>query len=204
MPLLNSQPNKISLGFTLIELMIAVAILGIISSIGFVSYSSSQIAARDGKRKQDLNSIATALNLYYQTNKRYPCSGNNIWITSINGGNWIGDVEGASASPVGCSDSVKPLNSNYINAMPVDPKNTGVVGGYPWSAATNYIYAYRGYYNSGICAGKNGQFYLLVAQLENKNDPDRQAIRRVKDCTDAGSTSLTSSVWDTTYVISSP
>jgi prepilin-type N-terminal cleavage/methylation domain-containing protein len=198
MPVFN--PGK--KGFTLIELLISVAILAIISSIGFVTYTNAQISARDGKRKQDLRSIATALELYYQTNKRYPCTGNNVWINSSAGGDWISDLEGDSAAPNGCGDSEKPLNSNYINIMPKDPLNTGG-NNPPWSTSTTYTYGYRGYINTGSCSTKNGQFYLLVAQLENKNDPERQAIRRVKDCYDGSSTSLTSTTWDTTYVLSS-
>ncbi len=38
--------------FTLIELLISITILAVISSIGFVTYINSQIAARDGRRKQ--------------------------------------------------------------------------------------------------------------------------------------------------------
>lgn len=195
-----SQSKK---GFTLIELLISISILAIISSIGFVTYSNAQISARDGRRKQDLRSIATALELYYQTNKRYPCTGNNVWVHSGSGGDWIGDVEGATAVPIGCADSVKPLNNTYINIMPVDPKNTATGNNLPWGSATNYTYAYRGYVNTPGCATKNGQFYLLVAQLENKTDPDRQSIRKVKDCYDGATTSLTSATWDTTYTLSS-
>ncbi len=206
MPYLNT-PKK---GFTLIELMISITILAIISSIGFVTYSNSQITARDGKRKQDLRAIATALELYYQTNKRYPCPvsatpgiTSNAWVNSSAGGNWLLDDEGQGD----CGDTVdKPLDTTYINLMPKDPKNTGSGSNMPWASQTNYTYAYRGYINTGTCATKKGQFYLLVAQLENKNDPERQSVRKVKDCYDpvsGTSTSLTSAPWDTTYVLSS-
>lgn len=48
-------------GFTLIELMIAIAIVAILATIGFTVYSNAQINARDTKRKQDIDAIAAAI-----------------------------------------------------------------------------------------------------------------------------------------------
>jgi prepilin-type N-terminal cleavage/methylation domain-containing protein len=187
------------LGFTLIELMIAITILAVISSIGFVTYTNSQISARDGRRKQDLRSIATALELYYQTNKRYPCTGSNVWVNSSSGGNWITDPDGDLASASGgCGDTAdKALDSTYINILPKDPTNNGGTG--TWMGDnTSYIYGYRGF--TAVCPTKKGQFYLLVAQLENKSDADRNSVRNIKDC---DGSSLTTNAWATAYVISS-
>jgi len=59
-------------GFTLIELMVVVAIIGILMAAGIVAFSNSQRAARDAARIADLNAIGYALEQYYQDNHSYP------------------------------------------------------------------------------------------------------------------------------------
>src|SRR3989344_1386612 len=145
-------------GFTLVELMIAITIVAIISSIGLVSYSKAQMLGRDTKRKQDLRSIAIALQLYYQTNKRYPCTAG--WQESyqnLKPNNWISDTCAADAT----------LSPQYINQVPVDPMNTGIE---PWKG-TNYSYIYWSASGFGTCT-LQGQNYILLALLENTNDSD--------------------------------
>ncbi|OGE39447.1 hypothetical protein A3D25_03120 [Candidatus Daviesbacteria bacterium RIFCSPHIGHO2_02_FULL_43_12] len=60
-------------GFTLIELLIAVSIVAILSSIGLVMFSGIQASARDSKRKQDIDAIATAVQTHYNTSTGYQC-----------------------------------------------------------------------------------------------------------------------------------
>jgi prepilin-type N-terminal cleavage/methylation domain-containing protein len=48
-------------GFTLIELLVVIAILGILASIGLVSFPAAQKQARDTARKSDLKQYQTAL-----------------------------------------------------------------------------------------------------------------------------------------------
>lgn len=59
-------------GFTLVELLITVSIIAILASVGLVTYSHSQAIGRDGKRRDDIRAIATALEAYYQKNGQYP------------------------------------------------------------------------------------------------------------------------------------
>lgn len=59
-------------GFTLIELLVAITILGVLVSVGLGAFSSSQKKARDAKRKSELQSMARALELYYNDYGRYP------------------------------------------------------------------------------------------------------------------------------------
>lgn len=58
-------------GFTLIELMVIVAIIGILMAAGIVVFSDAQKAARDAKRRADMDAIGKALEQYYQDNGEY-------------------------------------------------------------------------------------------------------------------------------------
>lgn len=58
-------------GFTLIELMVVVAIIGILMSAGILMFSDAQSAARDAKRRADLDAVGKALEQYYTNTGRY-------------------------------------------------------------------------------------------------------------------------------------
>lgn len=59
-------------GFTLIEVMIVVAILGILATLVVVSVGGKQDQALVTATKSDLQAIKTALDLYKLDNYRYP------------------------------------------------------------------------------------------------------------------------------------
>lgn len=59
-------------GFTLIEILIAIAIVATIASVFIGNFFSSIARGRDSRRKQDLRSIAQGLELYYTDNRLYP------------------------------------------------------------------------------------------------------------------------------------
>ena len=50
-------------GFTLIELMVAISIVAILTTIGLAAYSTIQGNARDAKKKGDIDAIANALEI---------------------------------------------------------------------------------------------------------------------------------------------
>lgn len=66
--------KKISFGFTLLELLIAIAIIGILASISFVALNGARKQGRDGRRKSDLETIRSALELYKADCNQYPGS----------------------------------------------------------------------------------------------------------------------------------
>jgi prepilin-type N-terminal cleavage/methylation domain-containing protein len=59
-------------GFTLIELMVVIAIIGILATIITASLSTAKAKGRDAKRISDIKTIQTALALYYNDNQSYP------------------------------------------------------------------------------------------------------------------------------------
>ncbi len=99
-------------GFTLIEVLVVIALISVLSTLGFANFSTAQKQGTDVKRKSDLGQVKNALELYYSVNNNYP--------TSIP---WGG---------VSWSDS----SATYMKEVPKDPKyNPSVVGSHP-----NYCY----------------------------------------------------------------
>lgn len=148
-------------GFTLIELMVVISIIAILAAIGITAYSKTQLAARDGRRKNDLRTMRVALENYYQKNGRYPTTptnGNGDYSTDSNNP-WINDC-GPSGD---CATSRVAFDSNYISQLPLDPSNN-------FSGSLFY------YYFSNVtppAAGcKATQYYILYANLENTSDPN--------------------------------
>lgn len=48
-------------GFTLVELMVVITIIAFLAVIGIVSFTNIQAQARDGRRRADIDAIATAM-----------------------------------------------------------------------------------------------------------------------------------------------
>lgn len=52
-------------GFTIVELLIVIVIIGILAAIGFVSYSNATKKARDTERASDVKAISAKAEEYY-------------------------------------------------------------------------------------------------------------------------------------------
>ncbi len=116
--------------FTLIEMLIVVAIIGILASAIMVGLGPAQQKGRDARRESDLRQIQNALELYYSKNGYYPYSGNgfgsDIAITLENAG--IGVSSGVPGTgPDGKSYCYASDGSNYILGATLEtapPANT--------------------------------------------------------------------------------
>jgi len=65
------RANKQS-GFTIVELLIVIVVIGILAAITIVAFNGVQAKARDGARISKVTSIAKAIELYYADNGTYP------------------------------------------------------------------------------------------------------------------------------------
>lgn len=64
--------NHTNRGFTLIELMMVVVIIGILAAIAIPKYSGVTESARHAACRSNLRNIAGALSIYYAENDGYP------------------------------------------------------------------------------------------------------------------------------------
>lgn len=71
---LGFTPSK---GFTLIELLVVIAIIAVLASIALLGLVPAQKAGRDARRIADLRQVQSVLQLYYNTNSRYPGAPDN-------------------------------------------------------------------------------------------------------------------------------
>jgi prepilin-type N-terminal cleavage/methylation domain-containing protein len=63
---------KKNLGFTMIEVMIVIVIIGLMASLGGSAYSKSLQKGRDTKRVSDMQEIQKGFEMYYSTNQDTP------------------------------------------------------------------------------------------------------------------------------------
>lgn len=95
-------------GFTLIEMLIVVAIIGILSALILVGLSSFRMRGRDARRIADVKQVQNALEIYYTKNLKYP---------TVNGGaadtRWDDLTTQITGAGVGISQLPKdPLSSD--------------------------------------------------------------------------------------------
>ena len=75
---------KRSKGFTLIELMVVIVILGILSAVIAPRIPQFVNKAKDGRTKGNLATLRSTLNIYYSDNDGwYPADGTNGPVTSL-------------------------------------------------------------------------------------------------------------------------
>lgn len=61
-------------GFTLLELLIVIVIIGILIALVLPNLINGPIKARDVSRKENLNAISSGLEQYYNDNSAYPAT----------------------------------------------------------------------------------------------------------------------------------
>ncbi len=147
-------------GFTLIELLVVISIIGLLSSVVLTSVSIVRSKARDSKRVQDLRTVATALEMYYQDNGSYPVPSADYWQSN------------ESDATYGWQNLQTAL-APYLPKLPVDPRNTG---GVPWGGGADYTYIYGFVGTDSI----GRRYYSLIANLEDPQNPLRCEAKSYK------------------------
>lgn len=141
--------------FTLIELLIVIAIIGILVAIVMSALNSARIKARDAIRKQDIKTIQTALQAYYMENGKYPVT-NGYPSTIPNNSGWANS-----------SESTWEILENELGVkLPRDPVNN--TGGWAVDGYFNYTYGSITSAN-GLNGCPSGQAYQIVYRLEKGN-----------------------------------
>ena len=129
-------------GFTIIELLIVIIVIGILATLVITTFSGIQRNARNRAREADINAIHSQLEYYYGQNSKYPT------LANLNDPAWR-------------TANLKGLDSEALK----DPQGTNdTVVGSPAAAAYSYEVTPTGCNNAGTdCTG-----YTLIATYEGE------------------------------------
>ncbi len=142
-------------GFTIVELLIVIVVIGILAAISIVAYNGVQARARDSERKSELSVIDRYVKMYVAENGTVPHT------TS-------GCYRAKSHLTSGCEslDTMPDINK-FLNTtkLPSDPRNT---------ATSHYMFV-KGMKRSAdglSVVGGTVNDYAIVGMLENTSAPN--------------------------------
>jgi len=114
--------NKFPKSFTLIELLIVMAIIGILASIVLVSLNSARESAREAKAKAELDGIRAAMEIMASDTEEWPGhQASHETNETSTPPNEIEDITVASAGLAATDGSYANWGGPYIQANMLDP-----------------------------------------------------------------------------------
>jgi prepilin-type N-terminal cleavage/methylation domain-containing protein len=144
-------------GFSLIELLIVIGIIGVLAAFTLISSGRSKVQSRDARRLEDIHEIYNALQLYYTNAQEYP--------PDCSEAGYVGGCDMPDQPYVGVqADSsfdglfVQFLSPTYLGDVPSDPLN---------DSEHNYFYATVTEYPQG-----SGDYYhfMIGVRLEDESN----------------------------------
>lgn len=141
------KPNA----FTLIEIMVVIAILGILITSFLANFKHARQLANDSKRKNDLRQIAVSLESYFNDFEAYPDNDANGKINGCGANDALTPCEWGQAFAL-----THTASGNTVTYMPQIPRDP---------APTKYTYTYDR-------VGPSTTTFKLYAFIENTDDAD--------------------------------
>jgi len=134
--------RKVTQGFSLVEIMIVVAIVSLLVTVVVFNVQPAGQKARDAQRQADLREVQSALEQYKNRYGRYPEGCNGFTLLDVNAGTpsnikWSGELGAEDA----CDDPDEPyilgapgrLFSQFLQPLPTDPRLNGNNSGYRYT-----------------------------------------------------------------------
>lgn len=136
----NDMTTQQRKGFTLIEILIVVAIIAILASVILVGLGPTQSLGRDARRVSDLQEVQNGLELYYNKSGAYPVPTTLTWGPAttattfegllINAGIGVTDVPDDPTSGGNYIYAWSTGGSSYVLAALLENQNGGPWNGY--------------------------------------------------------------------------
>ncbi len=149
---------KNTLGFTLIEIIIAVTIVGVVFGVIISSSAAIQKSGRNAQRQSDLRAFQSAFQQYYADQHFFPQNPVNLTTISDINSNLGNPITPPSANP-----------NLYLKNIPQEPQKNSLP------------YIYKAFKDRTLnetvqCSNTVGsidkcQFYILCAKMEDESPP---------------------------------
>jgi len=127
--------------FTLLELLVVIAMIGILISLGVASFSNAQRKARDSRRREDLKSLQNGLEQYYADHDGSYPAGTDIAtvVNTANAGGGYFPVGVPEDPKVGLVYTINSSGDNYCACAQLETPTTGNASNTPLSSICSYI-----------------------------------------------------------------
>ena len=78
------QMSNVKKGFTLVELLVVITVMGFLMTVAFVAFDNARSKARDAKRVANIDQLRKALDLYFNSQGSYPIATSEIELGTAN------------------------------------------------------------------------------------------------------------------------
>lgn len=128
-------------GFTIIEVVLVLAIAGLIFLMVFIALPALQRSQRDTQRKQDLSRALTAVSSYTSANRgSLPANSTAAWTVFLT--QYLTPTSSDTfVDPLGANTSQQSTQTTYL----FTPTTTGLTGTFNSTSNQNVIYFAEGY-----------------------------------------------------------
>ncbi len=146
---LQNMKQQKQTGFTIVELLIVIVVIGILAAITIVAYNGIQDRSRDARTQSDIKAVATLIEKYAAENDSYPSTG-GISVVRSDANCFAGTAQ---------TDWVPGITERLPQSVPNPGKGRGGLGGC-------YLYA------------SNGTSYIVSAWNMKNTGPSTGALYR--------------------------
>jgi type II secretion system protein G len=114
--------KQLQRGFTIVELLIVIVVIGILAALVVTTYNGIQQKARDTERKTDVNALHSHAEAFQAENGRYPTMA-NFNDTTFRSNNMKGLDAAALQDPKGTAQTLVAAPSTTAYAYTATPAN---------------------------------------------------------------------------------
>ena len=153
-------------GFTVVELIVAIAVIGILASIVLISWRGYQQRTRDNERKSDMSQLAAALGAYAIQKNDYVGAGSGCGLFG-DGSGWLslGPPDGGGWYPKAITVCLREAGiitneNDFIDPLGCKSDTGGVCGSWQSTPAQAYMKA--------TCTKNGAPITYVMSHLETQ------------------------------------